>query len=108
MKTTLSPEEKLAKALARVESAASPGWRRAADQAVVQCTAMYDEFTTDEVQDLIDQTGFTTHNDKALGPVMRAAARKGLIKNTRCNRSSNRASNNMRPKTIWATVKVTG
>ena len=65
-------------ALRRVEEHADDDWKVAAAAALEQCAATGQEFTADDVRDAIP-SHITTHEMRALGPVMKAGVRRGLI-----------------------------
>lgn len=65
-------------ALRRVEEHADDDWKGAAAVALQQLAATGREFTSDDVRDAIPDH-ITTHEMRALGPVMKAGIRDGLI-----------------------------
>jgi hypothetical protein len=78
---------------------------KAAKQAVMICVDRGREFTTDDIWQLLDGWGITTHENRALGSVMQSASRKGLITNTYRTQKTVRPSNHSRPITIWEPTK---
>lgn len=101
----LSFDQALAVREAAIETAgahASPTWRRAADEAVRWCAADLVTFTTDDVlARLAAVSAPPTHSLTALGPVMLAAARAGVITKTGEVRPS-RIARRHRDLTVWA------
>lgn len=65
-------------ALQRVEAHADIDWKDAAAVALRDLAATGREFTADDVRDAIP-AHITTHEMRALGPVMKAGMRDGLI-----------------------------
>lgn len=55
-------------------------WKRIAADAVRKCALEMPEFSTNEVWEKINKTGVTTHTNRALGAIMQAAARSGMIR----------------------------
>ena len=87
--------------LARVSDAAknSP-FIMAAHRAVATLASTRVEFTTDDVWALIGE-GWADAEPRALGAVMRGAARAGLIERTDRVRESSRPSCHRRPVAVW-------
>lgn len=77
-------------AIARVDENADEGWKRAADQVVWEWSQTYRDFTTDDVIESLDSLGVTTHDNRALGPVIRRMVRKGIIHEVGMTRSRRR------------------
>lgn len=70
-----------AEALQRVEAAASPGWIASANDVVATLARARQPFTPDDVWDLLDDRGVEPPREpRALGPVLKAAARAGTIR----------------------------
>lgn len=88
-------------AMARSEAHAAASWKQAAAEAVVGCARNLPAFTTDDVHRLLDETGAVTHDTRALGPVMRNAARAGLIETTDQYVRSSRVDCHARPIRVW-------
>lgn len=65
--------------MGRVDENADVDWKAVADAAALEAARTHPEITTDDVVRLIPPT-VTTHNLKALGPVMRRASRAGWIR----------------------------
>jgi hypothetical protein len=70
------------KAIGRVHDHADPQWLAAAGEALWRRSRMGQPFTTDEVMEDIDDFGVTTHDARALGPVVRRFISKGVIVHT--------------------------
>lgn len=69
-------------ALDSVDQSADDKWKKAADYAVVQLALRKSEITADDVWDVLDGLDVETHEHKAMGPVMRRAAKDGIIERT--------------------------
>ena len=75
-------------------------WKTLATAAVIRLS-MGGEFTTDDVWAQLEPQGVTTHENRALGAVMKAMQKCGLIAPTDHFRCSARAINHNRPVRIW-------
>lgn len=92
------------KAVARVAKNADREWVVAARQAVEAVAKQFEEFTTDEVLEVLRLQPVATHEGRALGPVMIYAARQGWVKNTERVRKSSAVSRHNAPKTVWRSL----
>ena len=95
--------------MARVERATNPAWRRAADAAVIEAARWLPRFTTDDVLMMMPDN-VTTRDMRALGPVMTAAMRDGVIEKAlilpvNC---ATRANNHSRPLQVWKSLLYRG
>jgi hypothetical protein len=88
-------------ALEAVEAAADEGWLRAAKQAVWVLCLRGESFTTDDVWEHLDALGVTTHEPRALGAVMRAAATAGFIRKSNQYVNTRRPAAHSRPIPQW-------
>lgn len=93
-------------ALARVKAHADEEFKDRAWETVKALTGpsfVGIEFTTDDLVSYMSEwfPSVSTHDNRAWGPIMRAASKAGLIQNTGRVRESNMVSNHRRPKTIW-------
>jgi hypothetical protein len=82
-----------------------PIWRRYADEAVIKAARHLTSLTTDDVVRLIPDN-IRTHENRALGPVMQAAAKDGVIEkdrkpNVNC---ATRKNNHSRPLQVWRSL----
>lgn len=59
------------------------------------------EFTSDDVQELLDQAGLSTHEPNAMGAIMHKLARAGVIQATDRFVKSRRPSANSRRIAVW-------
>lgn len=89
-------------AIGRAEINAAADWKAAAALAVRWCAGNLTTFTTDDVLvRLAAMHAPSTHNLSALGPVIQAAARAGLIAKTGHLRPT-RLAQRHRDLTVWA------
>ena len=77
-------------AIKRVDQNADEGWKRAAESIVWEFAQMPGGFTTDDVMDGLDGMGVVTHDNRALGPVIRRMSRSGVIHEVGMTRSRRR------------------
>lgn len=84
-----------------VESNTNPDWREAALSAVRRVAQRLPLFTTDDVWAELDACEIPVHNNSALGPVMRAASKSGLITDTMAVRPSERDSRHGNRLRVW-------
>lgn len=89
--------------IAQVDEHAAKAWRAAALQAVRYLCATEAEFTTDDVWDYMHRMhpALLTHEPRAMGAVMQAAARARLCEATDRTRQSGRPDCHARPVRIW-------
>lgn len=94
-----------ADALQRVDEHADPDWRDLAYRCVLAVARRLEHFTTDEVIDeLSKHPDVTTHEPRALGPVMMRAARENIIAATDRFVKSNAVSRHRAPKQVWRSL----
>ena len=92
-------------AIEQVDTNASPEWKQHAIEAVKHLARMRPEFTTDDVhQYLADRGVEMTHEPRALGAVMVAAARARIIAPTDRYTPSARPECHRRPVKIWRSL----
>lgn len=80
---------------------ANAEWRRVALATVRLVADTRPWFTTDDVWELLEPTGFTTSDPRAMGGIMRMAKANGFAKPTAMTRKSTRAECHYRPITVW-------
>jgi len=85
----------------RVEGNANQLWIEKAQQAVKVISKHIKEFTTDKVWVLMDGVHATTHDNRAMGAVMRKAQAEGWIEPTDRVIKSTRAVCHSRPIRVW-------
>jgi hypothetical protein len=66
-------------AMARVERNAAERWKTAAYAVGKVCARFRPSFTSEDVLIALEAEGFTTHENRALGPVMRHLVTDGMI-----------------------------
>lgn len=88
-------------AIQQVEEHADPDWKDVAYRVVATLTETMSEFTTDDVWYELQRSPNSTHEPRALGAVMRRAARDGLIVPTDRYRESTRPICHRSPKRVW-------
>jgi hypothetical protein len=92
-------------AINRVEANADHVWLTGATEAVRMLARTRDEFTTDDVWNRLDNAGYQPpHEPRAMGAVMRQAARDGLVVKTDRVRNSVRVECHARPVAVWASL----
>lgn len=84
--------------MARVLNAADPEWKAVARAAVLRVIARGGEFTAD---DLWVELGAYPIERRALGPIVRGFADKGMIENTGRRKNSARPEHHSYPMTVW-------
>lgn len=92
-------------AIRRVDENADEGWKRAAARIVWEFAKMRDGFTTDDVMEGLEGMGVVTHDNRALGPVMRRMIRKNIIHEIGMTRSRRRHGARI---PVYAGVSTTG
>lgn len=89
-------------ALERVEQNASKVWTALALATVLDIANNKAEFTTDDVWEALNQLGAEDpHESRAIGAVMRNAAKDGLIRPTDRYLPSQRVACHRRPVRVW-------
>lgn len=92
-------------AITRVGHNADPQWVTACYNTIVQIAFNKQRFTTDDVWDALDRAKVATpHEPKAIGAVLRQAAKDGLIYATDDHKPSARVACHARPLRIWEQV----
>ena len=92
-------------AVDRVERNADGDWMAAAQDAIGALVSARQEFTTDDVWAVLSGWGVPEPREgRAMGAVMRRAARSGLVVKTDRVRNSVRAECHARPVAVWRTA----
>ena len=95
-------EVALSDSLQRVDDHADPSWRDVAYQCVIDVAGRLSEFTTDAVlSELALYPTVSTHEPRALGPVMMRASRDNVISATSRFVKSEAVSRHRAPKQVW-------
>ena len=100
-------EARLQDALRRVTEHANPEWWQAALTAVAELAGRHRGFTTDQVWQHLAAQALTPHEPRALGAVMRVAARARLIAPTDRYVPSERPQAHRRPVRVWRSLLLT-
>jgi hypothetical protein len=107
---SMSGEEGKRLGMARAQASANPAWMAAAAKAVAEAAKQFSTLTTDHVISLIDPS-IKTHEMRAMGPVMRSAAKDGLIEKAMYEpprKCATRPSNHRRPLQVWKSLIFRG
>lgn len=88
-------------AIDRVEAHADKDWRRLATQAFRVVLLTHDQFTTDDVWNLLDREHVHTHDRRAMGAIVREFSRSGAIVSTGDYVKSKRVECHSRPVAVW-------
>lgn len=88
-------------AIDRVEEAAPDEWLEAAQDAVLFVCQRLHQFTTDDIWQAMPEDIRQLREPRAMGAIMRQAARDGLCVATDRTRNSARAACHGRPLRIW-------
>lgn len=91
-------------ALQRVAAHADQDWTHTAYLCVVRVAREHDEFTTDHVLAELANYPVSTHEPRALGPVMMRAARDSIIATTGRFVKSAAVSRHRAPKQVWKSL----
>ena len=83
-------------------------WKDAAGAAVTSLAKDRQEFTADDVWELIDGTDVGTHENRAMGPVMRAASKAMIIQRTDRTIKTRRPSRNKGDVRVWRSLIYSG
>lgn len=92
------------RAVAQVLQHAAPAWKEYVLATVKRVAETHREFTTDAVLDALTDAPVWTHELRALGPVMSAAARAGYIRPTDRLQNSHSVSRHKAPKRVWESL----
>ena len=88
-----------------VRERANAAWKAAAKAAILQLAATGEPFTADDVWELIEPIGVTTHEPNAMGAVFNAAARDGVITSDGMYRPSCRRKAHRRMVRVWRAAR---
>lgn len=90
--------------IARAEAHAEVQWKDAALDAVLACARQLPRFTTDEVYAHGLLVGYSTHELRAMGGIMRRACTQGWIVPTDDYRPTARPEAHRRPMRVWRSL----
>lgn len=100
-----TPEELTTGAIEAAADNADADWMAAALRMVKLLCAIKTSFSTDEVWDAMEDSPERTHDPRAMGAVMRQAAKLGWVRSTGQYVKSNRPECHRRPVLIWQVVE---
>jgi len=102
----MNMDELTTEAIDRVQRNANVAWQKAAYEVVKDLSAVRRDFTTDTVWRAMElqHPELTTHEPRAMGAVMRTAARMRLIQTTGAFQKTKRPQAHGRPIAIWRTL----
>lgn len=81
--------------------AANSYWKNAAAKALQKVAKNNPEFTTDDIWPILAGQGVHTNNNIALGAIMQAGSRSGVMQKTGRYIESKNPKNHHRPVAIW-------
>ncbi len=81
--------------------AADSVWKKAASAALLEVAKNNREFTTDQIWPILARQGIHTHNNVAIGAIIQAGSRSGIMQKTGMFKESTNPNNHGRPVTIW-------
>jgi hypothetical protein len=100
-------------AIQRVEENADSEWFLFALMSLCRVAKQKPDLTTDDVDDYMKQISLemtgpppTTHEPRAMGPVMTRGAKYGWIERTNADRNSKNRKSHDRPKRVWRSLIV--
>jgi len=88
-------------AIQRSDDHADQAWKKLAVMAVEALSLRGKPFTADDLWDEMQVFNISTHEPRALGAIMRQAARAGQIRNTGTFVKSRRPECHQRPVAVW-------
>ena len=94
-------QDSLEDALEAVEAAADPRWIDTCEKFVRHLASLGGRFTTDDVWNLLDETGLTTKEPRAMGAVIRKMAAARVIIGAGEYWVSQRPECHQRPVKVW-------
>ncbi len=101
-----SIDEIIADAIQRSKDHANPEWFETALSIVENVSKSNPEFTIDQIWKELEGRSVETHDASAMGAVMKEAAKRGLIVNTKTMRPSERKSTHGRYIFIWKSLLI--
>lgn len=91
-------------AIQQVAIFADPSWYDEAESAVSVLVRRGEDFTTDDIWQLMAHTGLSTPEPRAMGAIIRQFANDQQIVSTGSYRKSTRAECHRRPLAVWRPV----
>jgi hypothetical protein len=87
-----------------VEDHAKEEWKEAAHGCVLSCAKTMRLFTADDVQLLLSKLPVKTHDNRALGPILREAQKSLMIRDTEQFTRSTQVKCHRMPRRIWESL----
>lgn len=81
--------------------AANNAWKDACYEAIKEACRRWNTFTSEDITDLLEQAGYTTHEPRAMGGMILKAKADQLIEPTSERVWSHRETSNKYMKTVW-------
>jgi len=91
-------------AMEQVEENANEEFKRVAFKSILQFAVNKPYVTANDVWASLDLLGITTHDNRALGPIFKKAAKDGLIEKTNTTTKSNRCSRHAGDVRVWRSL----
>ena len=98
------PEQLKEIAMEQVEENANEEFKRVALKSILSFATNKPYLTANDVWDSLDLLGITTHDNRALGPIFKKAAKDGLIEKTNTTTKSNRCSRHSGDVRVWKSL----
>jgi hypothetical protein len=98
------PEQLKEIAMEQVEENANAEFKRVALKSILSFAMNKPYLTANDVWDSLDLLGITTHDNRALGPIFKKAAKDGLIEKTNTTTKSNRCSRHCGDVRVWKSL----
>ena len=87
-----TPEARKENGMLRVDQNANEEFRRVSMKSIYSYAINNPTLTANDIWDCLDLLGISTHDNRALGPMFKKAAKEGWIEKTNMTTQSNRSS----------------
>jgi hypothetical protein len=104
MMTQVSLEDEVQRVIDSAGAFADPKWYKEAEATVTLLCRRGEDFTTDDVWQLMEHTGLKTPEPRAMGSIMRQLSKERLIVPTGMYRKSLRPACHRRPVAVWRPI----
>ena len=91
-------------AMEQVDENADDDWKEVAFSVVIEVARVKAEFTVDDVQEQLANLAVSTHEGRAMGPVILRAVREKIIVSTGIHRPSRQVKCHANPTTLWRSL----
>ena len=88
----------------QADESAHEKWKRIVMETIREVALQSDFFTVDRVVERVQIKGAETHENRAMGPMMANARRKGWIESTRQSVQSAQKHCHAGPRTLWRSL----